>query len=261
MLWSNGLESTRGAGTGLFESERSREPVAAIPIAERIAILERNEGWFGRAPGEFRAAVLARCEWRECHAGQTVYHATDPSVDLFGIVDGTVEVYSRFASGDNPLLHLAHEGCWFSYGPMLSAEEPRVTVVARVDTLLARMPRRSLQQLLDARPEWWRVLGTAALDYGDIAVRIADDLLIRDNERRCAATLLRIGGQRYPRRTRTDRADVPVTQDELAALVNVSRTTLVQVLQRLERRGLIAQHDRTVRIANPSRLVAFVDGR
>lgn len=225
-------------------------PIAEMPIAERLSVLVRNEGWFGRAPKPFQDALLERCEWHTRDAGQPVYHAAHQHADLFGIVHGTVDFYSRFGGGDNPLLHLLHEGSWIGQGVVVSGQPPRGTVVARVDTLLARVPRRVLLDLLHARPEWWRVLAGAVLEYGDTAISALVDLLIPDKDRRCACTLLRIAGLRPPRRSRPQRRDVLITQDELAAMVNLSRSTLVQVLQRLQRRGLIAQGYRTLRIAD-----------
>jgi CRP-like cAMP-binding protein len=233
--------------------------LAANPIAERLAILERNEGWFGQAPSEFRKALLANCEWRECPAGQTVYHAVDQFADLLGIVEGTVEVYSRFAGAENPLLHLLHEGAWLGYGSQLS-DRLRVTVVARVDTLLARIPRWTVAEMLESRPEWWRVLAAAALEYGDVAVRGLADQLIPDSGRRCAAMLLRLAGQRDPRRTLVERTAVPITQDELAGLVNVSRTTLVRLLRGLEHRRLVVQEYRAVRIVDVPGLESVAAG-
>ena len=97
--------------------------MSGIPTAERLAILTDNEGWFGRAPREFQEAVL-----------------------------------SRFGAGDNPLLHVVHEGFRIGYGTVVASGEPRVSAVARVDTLLAGIPDRTLRALLDARPEWWEVI-------------------------------------------------------------------------------------------------------
>jgi CRP/FNR family cyclic AMP-dependent transcriptional regulator len=234
--------------------------LAEIPIADRIAVLEGNECWFGLAPKDFRDALLARCEWRTCAAGQPIYHAVDESADLMGIADGTVEFYSRFAAGDNPLLHLAHEGFWLGTGSVLSGGAPRVSVIARTDTLVARIPTRAVQALLESQPLWWRALGRSALEYGDLAISAYADLLVADTECRCARTLLRIGGLRYPRRTHTERRDVLLSQEELAALVNVSRTTLVQILRSLERRGLITQGYRSMRIVDLPRLQALAAG-
>jgi CRP/FNR family cyclic AMP-dependent transcriptional regulator len=234
--------------------------MAQMPVAERIAILSRSEGWFGRAPKEFQKAVLARCEWAVCRAGQPIYQTTDDRADLVAVVDGTVEFYSRFGIGDNPLLHLGHEGLWAGYGATVSGEPPRMTLIARADTLLARVPWRAMHEILAARPEWWRVMATATMEYGDIASGALADLLIPDNERRCACTLLRITGLRPPRRSRPDRRDVIVTQSELAAMVNLSRTTLVQILHGFERRRLIAQGYRTLRVLQPETLSALAQG-
>lgn len=231
-----------------------------IAMAERIAILTRCEGWFGQAPREFQKAILARCEWFVCPAGQPVYQTADERADLVGVVEGTVEFYSRFGIGDNPLLHLGHEGMWAGYGSAITGDPPAMTMVARVDTLLARVPRRALLEVLAARPEWWRVLAIAAKEYGDIAAGALADLMIPDNERRCACTLLRIAGLRPPRRSHPDRCDVIVTQGELAAMINVSRTTLVQILREFERRGLIEQGYRMLRVADVESLTALALG-
>jgi CRP-like cAMP-binding protein len=108
--------------------------------------------------------------------------------------------------------------------------------------------------MMAERPEWWRVIGTAALEYGDTAVAIAADLMVADNARRTARTLLRIAGLRFPRRTNRENREVSVTQDELAALANMSRSTLVQVLSRLESEGLVLQGYRALRILDLRKL-------
>jgi DNA-binding GntR family transcriptional regulator len=54
---------------------------------------------------------------------------------------------------------------------------------------------------------------------------------------------------------------VPVTQEELATMAHVSRTTLVQVLRRFEARGLVEQGYRTLRVTDVSGLSALASGR
>jgi CRP/FNR family transcriptional regulator, cyclic AMP receptor protein len=245
----------------LFDSTQFREKIVAkIPTSERLAVLTNNAGWFGRAPKEFQDAVLSRCEWRVCAAGQTIYQATDEQADFCGIADGSVDIYSRFGVGDNPLLHVVHEGFWIGYGTVVARERPRVTAVARVDTLLACVPERILRKLLGARPEWWQVIATGVLEYGDMAISAYVDSLIPDNDRRCACTLLRIAGLKHPRRSLPDRTEVLITQDELATMVNLSRTTLVQVLRRFELQGLVEQGYRTLRVIDVPGLTAVGSG-
>jgi DNA-binding IclR family transcriptional regulator len=54
---------------------------------------------------------------------------------------------------------------------------------------------------------------------------------------------------------------VLVTQDELATMVRLSPTTLVQVLKRFERRGLVEQDYRTLRVVDVPGLTAVESGR
>ncbi len=234
--------------------------MAEIAIPERLRVLKQNEGWFGKAPAEFQDAMLGRCVWRTYPAGQAIHRTTDPHADFYGIVDGTVDLFSRHGIGDNPLLHLMHEGAWFGYGSIATGGSPHLSVLARVETLLAVVPVRVVHEVLASRPEWWRIFTLAMLEALAVTLGAYADILIPEKERRCACGLLRITGLLPPRRSRPDRAEVTVTQQELADLVNVSRTTLLQILRQFEREGLIEQGYRSVRVLRPAELEAVARG-
>lgn len=232
-----------------------------IPLDERYTTLTDNEGWFGRAAPEFQQSVLSRCVWREVTAGKLIYSASDAHADTCGIVDGTVEIYSRFGAGDNPMLHLTHEGSWIGHGSAIRGQVVRVTTMARTNVLLACVPWREVQDLLSQRPDWWRFFAGGALEYGDLATSAYADSLLESSDRRCACALLRVAGLQYPRRSHPERPLVPITQDELATLVRVSRTTLLQILRRLEDRELIEQAYRRLRIVDAAGLKEIAEGR
>jgi CRP-like cAMP-binding protein len=78
---------------------------------------------------------------------------------------------------------------------------------------------------------------------------------------RCACTLLRVAGLQFPRRSRPAGRSVPITQDELATLVNVSRTTLLQILRRFEEQGLVEQAYRALRVVDSAGLKEIAEGR
>ena len=234
--------------------------MSPMPLAERCAVLTDHEGWFGTAAPEFQQAMLSRCEWREVTAGHPIYRASDRQADPCGIVDGTVEIYSRFGAGDNPMLHLSHEGAWIGYGAAIRGLPPRVTAVARTDVLLAHLPGRVMQDLLRERPEWWRFIAIGVLQYGDTAISAYADSLLQDSNRRCACTLLRVSGLQFPRRSRPDRRSISMTQDELATLVNVSRTTLLRILRGFEEHGLVEQSYRALRVVDAGGLAKIAAG-
>lgn len=159
------------------------------------------------------------------------------------------------------MLNLTYEGSWIGYGSAFRGLPPRVTTMARTNVLLAHIPGRVMQDLLREHPEWWRFVAVGVLEYGDIAISAYADSLLPESDRRCACTLLRIAGLSFPRRSRPERRSVQITQDELATLVNVSRTTLLQILRRFEERGLVEQAYRTLRVADPTGLKEIAEGR
>jgi CRP-like cAMP-binding protein len=234
--------------------------MAEVATPERLRVLKEHEGWFGKGPAELQDALLARCVWRTYPAWTAIQRATDARSDLHGIADGTVEVFSRFGIGDNPLLHLLHEGAWVGVGALVSGGSPPLSVSARTETTCAMVPQRAAYELLAARPEWWRVFARAMLETVGVALTSYADMLISDKERRCACGLLRVTGLLPPRRSRPERAEAAVTQEELASIVNVSRTTLLQILRQFEAAGLIEQGYRRVRVLRPADLEAVARG-
>ena len=116
-----------------------------------------------------------------------------------------------------------------------------------------------MRAFLAKRPEWWRHLIPPSLVYGDVAVTIAADLLIRDSERRCAAVLLRLGGCRFAGPEDKESVEVSVTQNELAGAANLSRNSVGTMLQRLKARGLIELGYRGMTVCSSKALRAFVD--
>ena len=102
-------------------------------------------------------------------------------------------------------------------------------------------------------------MGLLAVDYGNTAINVAADLMIRDTRRRCAASLLRIANCRFESPEDADQVDAPLSQDELAALSNMSRTTISTILRDLENDGLIKLGYRSVTVIHPGRLRALAD--
>jgi CRP-like cAMP-binding protein len=117
--------------------------------------------------------------------------------------------------------------------------------------MVAHLPQASLQKILDRKPEMWRWLNLLSLESAALAVQALTDVLINDKERRCAAVLLRTAGCR-------DSGDVPatarLTQDELAALSNVSRPTVSTVVRRLAAQKFISLGYRSITIHSPLQL-------
>ena len=223
-----------------------------------MEILARG-AWLSRMPEDFRRAILSGSEWRRFEIGSPLQLGGEETGELVGLADGIVEMRTVLGRADTPIMHLAHPVLWFGYMPILFGDGRRISAAARTPVWVARMSEVSLRRLLDDRPDWWRHFIQPTVTYGDVAVGIAADLLIRDSARRCAAVLLRLGGKRFASAEDLEPVFVPITQSELAGAANLSRNSVLAILGRLQGRGLVEAAYRGISVRSPVALRAFVE--
>lgn len=218
-----------------------------------------NNGWLSHVPPEFGAAFMAHCHWRNTEAGVSISHAGDNATTIMGISRGVASIFTALSSPDAPIVTICHPGTWFGYVPMFSNLPRPVSLTARSDVRLAYIARPEVEALLTARPEWWRHFAALGIIYGNSAVNIASDLMIRDSKRRCAAAILRLADCRFADRPGGRPIEAPLSQDELAAMSNLSRTSVSTIVRELETGGLIRLGYRTMELLDTDRLRAIVD--
>ncbi len=219
-----------------------------------------NGGWLAAAPVEFQHAILSRCDWGHLDTGTSIQSGGEEEGELIGLARGVLELRTILGPADTAIMHFGHPVLWLGYSPTIFGQTRRIAASARTPVWIARIPQAEVTALLDRRPEWWRHFIQPTIVYGDIAVTIAADLLIRDSERRCAAALIRLGGRRHAGPDDGETVKVSVTQNELAGAANLSRNSVGTMLQRLKARGLIELGYRGMTIRAPAALRAFVDG-
>jgi CRP/FNR family cyclic AMP-dependent transcriptional regulator len=218
-----------------------------------------RDGWLGAAPGDFREAILSGCGWQRLDAGAAIQSGGEEEGELIGLASGVIAARTVLGPPDTPIMHLIHPVFWIGYAPIV-ADRPRpIAASARTPIWIARIAQARVTALLAKRPEWHRQFVRLAITYGDAAVNVAADLLIRDSERRCAAVLLRLSGCRFAGQGDGAAVEVALTQNELAGAANLSRNSVGTMVQRLENRGLIDLGYRGVTIRAPAALRAFVD--
>jgi CRP-like cAMP-binding protein len=229
---------------------------AKMTPSEGEAIL-RNIGWLSSIDPKFQSALLRSCRWKLFEPGETIVGAGDKSAPFIGIACGTVSITTALGPPDTPLTHIAHPGIWTGFVAFIGDRGTDNETVARTPVYAAVISRSAVEGLLNEHPAWWRDVARLALWYGETAVNIAADLLIRDSDRRCAATLLRIANCRFA----GDKPTVAhANQTDIATIANLSRNTTSALLGELERSGMVARHYNHIDILDPLALRAVADG-
>ena len=219
----------------------------------------KTSGWLSAAPVEFREALLSGCGWERLDQGASIQSGGEEEGELIGLAAGIVETRTILGRPDTPIMHFIYPVFWIGYLPFLSGQPRRLAASARTPVWIARISQAKVTALLAKQPEWQPHFMQLAIVYGDVAVNVAADLLIRDSERRCAAVLLRLSGRRFAGPDDDEPIEVPVTQSELAGAANLSRNSAGTIVKKLKARGLIALGYRGMTVRAPAALRAFVE--
>jgi len=233
----------------------AKTPVPSVPAGLPI------RGWFADSDPCFRREILALARPKSYAAGSVIYQAGDAGRDVFGISAGVVTLQCRFTHPDAVLLHMLRPGDWFGTVPALVERSRRITVIARTDVEVLRVPGDELRALLRRHPEWVAELGRDLVYYLDLGMQVAADLLIRNASARSAAVLLRLAGRRWVSGPDADLpSEIPASQTELAMLCNVSRNTFSRVVTEFTSRRLVTLGYRSLTVNDPARLRDIADG-
>lgn len=217
----------------------------------------RSNGWLSSVDQEFQSALLRSCRWKLFKPGETIVGSGDKAAPFIGIASGTVSITTSLGPPDTPLTHIAHAGIWAGFVAFVGDRPTDNDTVARTPVYAAVTSRSAVEALLHENPAWWRDVARLALWYGETAVNIAADLLIRESDRRCAAALLRVANCRFAGEQPTI---AHANQTDIAAIANLSRNTTNALLGELERKSMIARRYNQIDILDPVALRAVADG-
>ena len=157
----------------------------------------------------------------------------------------------NFAHFFRPLL-------WFGESPILNGGPRLAGFSASRRSELLQLPLHAIDEILRLDPLSWRQFASLAMEKVEITLGAMNDLTFRQSRKRVIAVLLRLAGCRLLTPPGEDRFDVDVSQDDLAAMANVSRATATSIIAPLSRDGLIALSYRKIEVLKPDRMRALL---
>ncbi len=209
-----------------------------------------NSGWLVETPAAFRDAVLDRCLVRRCRRGDALYRAGDPPGGLYGLIEGGVGVELSPGDREPYIGTFARPGFWIGEASVLTRGPRFVGIRATRDSLLAYLPIPQWDAIVRSDPEAWRWFAALTLRNCLLAVSIADALMTPGAAERMAAIILILSSRGAPALPAT----IDVSQEDLARMANLSRSSAGRVLQTFEAEGLIENTYRRVRVIDDAGL-------
>lgn len=231
-----------------------------MPTLPQAHAIVSREGWLSYTPPPFRQTVLDRCKLQALKAGARIYSVGDPPGGMYGLVRGSFAISVAPGERGPYVAHFARPGTWFGEAAAFTEQPRRISLAVTRDSKFLHLPLPAIREIVTADPGAWRFFGLAAIAHNDTAIGAADDLLIRDHVKRSVAVLLRLGGCRYSTPQGSMSIEIDVSQEDLAVMTNLARTTSGTVLRTLEAAGQVKVSYRRVRILAPDALRAMLEG-
>ena len=215
-------------------------------------------GWLSWTPPAFQQEVLDRCRLQNFKAGQAIYNVGDPPGGMYGLVAGGLGIAIAPGERGPYFAHLARPGTGFGEAAAITRQPRLIGLSATRDAQLLHLPLAQIDEITTRNPAAWRLFALVLVGHVEMAIGACDDLMLRDHVKRCVATLLRLAGCRRASPADLAPVEIEFTQEDLASLANVARTTVGSVLRQLETLGHIEQSYRRIRLLSPEALRAML---
>jgi CRP-like cAMP-binding protein len=216
----------------------------------------RSTGWLSQCEEPFRETILTESQWFRVAPSYPIARGGDVTGGMYGVADGKVGLVPTIATPDTGLIHVDRAPFWFGLQPFVLGKGRQVTVEARTPCIVAHTSQQALAAILKRHPEGWRMLLMQSVVQTGVAIQAMADLLLADRHRRFGAVLLRLAGARDPG---SAAHPVQCSHEELAAMCNLSRSSVAGVLRQFEKDGLVEAGYRSIKLCDPDRLRLMVD--
>ncbi|MCC8950529.1 Crp/Fnr family transcriptional regulator [Bradyrhizobium sp. Arg62] len=193
----------------------------------------KADPWFSLLAPFHRQALLARARTSRAPVGARVYGIGDPPNGLWSVRQGEVRLVSYPADGVEAIRLILGPGAWFGeLSVMDGLPRPHDAVVVKSARLLhVAMP--AFKQIAKVHPLIYRDLALLICARQRSALSLLNHSIAQPIEVRLARVL--VGAART-----SGGEELEVRQEDLAAMLGVSRQTVNKELKALERAGAVA---------------------
>jgi CRP-like cAMP-binding protein len=193
--------------------------------------------WFSDLPESNRWALLAAAEFLNLHKGEMLYRQGDPPGGFFGVVSGSFKVSTLREDGREGILALIEAGNWFGETSLFD-QLPRPHDVTALEPAEVLVVGRTAFEELIASPIFARAMGVLLSSRVRLLYGLVEDALLRSISTRVARRLMALA-RGDATLARDCRSILPVSQEQLAMMLGVTRQTLSKELKALERDGVL----------------------
>ncbi|MFB3306050.1 Crp/Fnr family transcriptional regulator [Pseudomonas sp. AMR01] len=193
--------------------------------------------WFSHLPGPFQHSLLAHARPRQLTAGQYLFKRGDPPCGLYAVLDGTLRISAVNEHGKEAVLSLVELPYWFGEICLFDGLPRTHDACAVGPCTLLQVPQQALLNILDQTPQYWRDLALLMSHKLRLSFINLEQLSLMPASVRLAHRLLMMV-EGYGD-TEHAKSVLQLPQEDLAAMLSLSRQTTNALLKDLQAQGVV----------------------
>jgi CRP-like cAMP-binding protein len=205
------------------------------------------------APADLNA-LLADARLRHVRAAETIFHRGDPGDGLYGVLKGRVVVTVESEDGKELILNSFGPGEFFGEIALLDGMGRTASAIAREPSSLLFIARRVFIPFLEARPKVAVRMIALLCERLRRTTHLIEDSTFLNVPARLAKQLLALAG------VASGPVDLPISQDELARTLGVSREMVSRQLAVWKKAGLVELRRGHVVVCDPATFDRAIGG-
>jgi CRP-like cAMP-binding protein len=226
-----------------------------MPDWSSLPGLLSRENWIGALPEGVRREVLERMTARDLAAGEPLIEAGATPLGLYQLDKGYLRLIADHADGRRSLILVYRPGNCFAESPLVAGRAPNHTTVALTDARVRLLPTDEFWALYHRHPaipealcRKFAVSMSRLLTQREIAVtrrlRQMIAFVFCNLAEECGATAP----------DGSVALDLPLTQNDLADHLDVTRQAVQREIGALKALGVLAKQDGLWRVLDPAKL-------
>lgn len=212
--------------------------------------------WFASLAPAQRQALLGAARRRDLVAGQVLFRRGDANCGLYAVLSGRVQAGAAVGERRDALLGVLHPPLWFGELACLDGG-PRTHDAQALDAVsLLHLPLAGWLALAAQEPLWWRDLGRLLGEKTRALFEAMEDLAHQPAAPRVARRLLALSSAHGMLADGAHELRIGINQDQLGALLSLTRQTVGEVLRGFEAAGWLRRGYGHIEILDPAGLAS-----
>jgi CRP/FNR family transcriptional regulator, cyclic AMP receptor protein len=231
------------------------EPISNLTTAQAL----QSVPWLAHSSALAQDTLLAQASLRRLDKQQAVFHRGDPIEHLWVVVQGQIEVSVVGADGRRFVAAQVPAGEAVGFIPLLDGQGAIHDARAVLPTTLLRLPRAAFLAAMQADVELLQAVLRLILARGRRLNEWRAEITMRPLAPRLARLLVGLARSVGAPGGDPSTVELAISQDDLAAMVGVTRQALNPEIKTMERAGLLELAYKRVVLRNLAGLQSLID--